>query len=76
MIEFYAYSMLFEFSEEVEKEEEKKEEDPVVVRRRLLIQRQKAIKELIHTEKDYHRDIEVCSAKILPQLKESKVSSH
>jgi len=61
---------------EVEKEEEKKEEDPVVVRRRLLIQRQKAIKELIHTEKDYHRDIEVCSAKILPQLKESKAIEH
>ena len=63
----------FEFSEKIEKEEEKKEEDPVEVRRKLLIQRRKAITELIQTEKDYHRDIEVCSAKILPHLKESKV---
>ena len=64
---------MFDYSEYIEKEEVKQDEDPVEMRRKLLKQRHKAIKELIQTEKDYHRDIELCSQKILPQLMQSKV---
>ena len=55
-------------------EGDKQREDPAEVKRKLLNQRQKAIKELIETEKAYHRDIDLCSKQILPQLKKSKVS--
>eukprot|EP00794_Sanderia_malayensis_P016675 gene16675-18367_t len=46
--------------------------DPAETRRNLLHHRQKAIEELIKTERDYVRDMDLCSTKILNLLRDSK----
>ena len=64
---------LLSLLEKLEEKQAPSKEDPGEIRRKLLENREKVLEELMNTERDYVRNIEICTKVLMPKLKESKV---